>query len=155
MFVTVMLLLTETQVDRIVCNRRALALGGLLLMVLALGLPNGLGFGGLTGFMLLSLASYGLTFRKWRTDPGLWMLAVLITVLLGPGWAYLEFLQLRGLLVKPAANLAGRPLTWEKMRVWLDASVAMVLFAITVRFAVTVAFENWKRSKRSNHTMES
>ena len=68
-------------------------------------------------------------------EPGLWMLAVLLTVTLGPCWAYFEFLNCRALFAKPAANA----ITWDQLRLSIDSTFALFLFAHAIRMAVTVA----------------
>ena len=146
-----MLLLTESQIDRMVCRRRMALLIGIALMLLPFALPKGWGLGFLSGFMLLSLGIYGLRFQKWRSEPGLWMLAVLLTMTLGPCSAYFEYLHSRGIFAPPAANKAGRGTTWNEIRLSIDAAIALLIFARTVRFAVSVAVENWKRTRVIKH----
>ena len=101
-----MLRLTESQIDRVIRQRRVSSFAGLALMALPFALPRGWGVGLFSGFMLFSLGIYGIAFRKWRTEPGLWMLAVFLTVTLGPCWAYFEFLHWRGFFAEPAAKQA-------------------------------------------------
>ena len=86
--------------------------------------------------------------------PGLWMLAVLFTVTLGPCWGYFEWLHWRWHFAQPAANRAARAITWDQIRFSVDASIALLLFARVVKLAVSVAIENWKRTRFSTQTHE-
>ena len=140
-----MLLMSEFHIDRFIRHRRAIMITGLVIMVLPLAL--GLGFAILFGLMLFNLGIYVACFRKWRSEPGLWMLAVLLTVTLGPCWAYFEYLYWLAIFGPAAANPAGRIVTWNQIRISLDASVSLLIFEETVRLAATVAIENWKRTK--------
>lgn len=141
------LLLTEFQIDRIVRYRHALLLGGLAIMALPFSLPRGWGFGIVSGFMLFSLGIYGLWFQKWRTNPGLWMLAVLLIVTLGPCWVFFEYEYWKRVFAPVAANQA-RALTWDQIRFSADTVVALLLFTKTIRLAGTVAIENWMRTRK-------
>jgi hypothetical protein len=75
------------------------------------------------------------------------MLAVFLTVALGPCWAYFEVLHWRGLIAEAAAKQAARAVTWAQLRLSIDAIIALVLFARAVKLAVAVAIENWKRTR--------
>ena len=141
-----MLLLTETQIDLIVHNRPVIMLGGLVIMVFPLVL--GFGFGLLSGFMLFSLGSNCPFFRNWRSEPGVWMIAILLAVTLGPCWAYFEYLHLQAIFA-PAVNRAGGLVGWNRIRLSVDAGVALLIFGENIRLFVTVAIENWKRTRRA------
>lgn len=149
-----MVLLSDDQIDRIVVNRRRYQLGGLMVMIIPFVLPRGWGIGLISGFMLFSLGIYGLAFRKWRFDPGLWMLAVLLTLTLGPCWAYFEYLQYLGLFAKGPNNVA-RPINWDQIRFSADAVVALLLFSRVVRLAASVAVKNWKRTRPGKHKQQA
>ncbi len=138
-------LYSDEQVDRIIGNSRRSLRGGLMVVGLALLLPRGWGIGGLSGFMLFSLGVYGLCFRKWRFDPGLWMLAVFLTLTLGACWAYFECLCLQALFVPGPNNLA-QPITWDQIRFSADAVVSLLLLSKVVRLAASVAVKNWQRT---------
>ncbi|MFO0940310.1 MAG: hypothetical protein U0930_06030 [Pirellulales bacterium] len=138
-------LLSESQIDRVVVRGRVLILVGLAAMILAFSLPQGIGIGLFSGFMLFSLGIYGLAFRRWRSEPGVWMLAVLLTSILGPCWAYFEVLQIRANLFQPA----GRAVNWDQLRLTIDCIVALLIFAYVVKLSVSVAIENWRRTRRS------
>lgn len=135
--------LSQSQIDLVIWYRWHLLLAGIGLMVLALSLPQGWGCGGLSGFMLFSLATYSFAFRKWRSETGLWMLAALITALLLPCWVYLELLQLNAIRKVPGKQL----LVWKELRLLIDAMIALVVFALTIRFAISVAIENRRLTK--------
>jgi hypothetical protein len=147
-----MLLLTEAQIEQVIRCRRATLLGGVALVALAIALPRGWGCGLFSGFMLFSLGIYGVAFRKWRTEPGLWMLAILLTATLGPCWAYFEFMHWRGLLSAVLGNQRARQLTWDQLRVSIDCVVALLLIARAIKLAATVAIENWRRTRLAKPT---
>jgi hypothetical protein len=142
-----MFLLTELQIDRIVGHRRAFLVSGLALMVVPFFLPRGWGIGFFSGFLLLSLGIYGAAFQKWRSEPGLWMLAVLLTATLGPFWAYLQYRQWRRVLLQAPVNPGGRVDTWDQFRLSVDTGIALFLLTTVVRFAMSVAIENRHRSR--------
>lgn len=78
-----MVLLTEAKVDQIIRNRKRFFLGGLLIFLIPFILPKPWGIScsaPFTSFMLMIFGVYGFAFRSWRSNPGLWMLAVLITL---------------------------------------------------------------------------
>ena len=139
-----MLLLTETKIDLIVRNRRVIMLVGLVMIVFPLVL--GFGFGVLSGFTLFSLGANCIFFRNWRSEPGVWMIAILIAVTLGPCWAYFEYLHLQAVFA-PVANREGGLVGWNRIRLSVDASVALLIFAENMKLVVTVAIENWIRTR--------
>ena len=137
--------LSESQIDWTIRRRDRILLAGVGLIALALALPRGWGCGGLTGFMLRSLSIYGFPFRRWRTEPGLWMLAVFLTLLLTPCWLYFEYLHLQ-----PFRKLQiGQAFAWDRLRLWIDATLSLAVFTWTIRFAVGIAIGNWPRTKSS------
>lgn len=138
-----MLHLTDDQIDRVIVHRHALLLAGVGVMTLPWLLPPGWGLGLFSGFMLFSLGVYGVVFRRWRTEPGLWMLAVLLTAFLGPALVFFEVTSLRGVL----AGAAIRANDWEQARVAIDATMALVIFAFTVTWSIAVGAENWRRTR--------
>lgn len=139
--------LSDEAVDRIV-QRRGLWLAlGLGCVALGLLLPKGWWAGWLTGFMLLSLSLYGYCFRRWRTESGLWMLALLLVVTLGPCWLYFEWL-LWGAIVRANPGLgANRVYVWDRVRWSMNGVLALMVFSRKVRLALSVATENWKRTR--------
>jgi hypothetical protein len=135
--------LSESAIDQSIANARHYLLLGLLLTVVPLTLPGGLAFGLFSGFMLFSLGIYSRAFRRWRTEPGLWMLAVFLTVMLGPCWLYFEFLHVRGLVFPPGP----RRFNWNQLRLFVDSIVALLLFSHIVKLSIGVSIENWKRTR--------
>ena len=145
-----MFLMAESHIDSIVRHRRSLMLGGLMLVGQALVLPRGWGCGAFSGFMLFSLGIYGVALQKWKTDPGLWMLAALLTVTLGPCAAYFEYLHWRSMVPAMQANQVRRVATWDQFRTSVDAAVAFLLLARAVKLGATVSIENWRRTRIVN-----
>lgn len=142
-----MKLFSETELDRYLQRRWHLIVGGLALMGLVLALPPGWGTGFFSGFMIFSLGIYAMWFQKYRSDPGLWMLSVLLTVLLAPGWAYFEYLHLRTILAAWGPNRAQPNIRWDSLRLSIDAVFALLLFSQTLKFFVSVGIWNWRRTR--------
>lgn len=142
-----MLLLRESQIQNMLDQRRTAMIVGLLLMALPFALPKGWGIGFFSGFMLLSFSIYGFGFQRWRTEPGVWMLAILLTVTLGTCCLYFEYLHWQKFFAPPAPNKIGRIITWHEMRLSIDAAIALLILSRTVKFALSVAVENWNRTR--------
>ncbi len=142
-----MSLLSESQIENMLDQRRTAMIVGLLLMALPFALPNGWGIGFFSGFMLFSFSIYGFWFQRWRTEPGVWMLAILLTVTLGTCCLYFEYLHWRKIFAPPAPNKIGRIMTWNEMRLSIDAAIALLILSRTVKFALSVAVENWNRTR--------
>jgi hypothetical protein len=132
------------QIDRLVRRRKIAFVAGVTLMAIAMALPRGWGIGLFTGFMLASLGIYGLAFRNWRTEPGLWMLAGFLTIVLAPCWAYFEYLSWQHVFAPPVAN---NNQFWNAIRLSADALASLLVFGKTVRLSMTVAVENWRRTR--------
>jgi hypothetical protein len=147
-----MLLFTESQIDHVIRHRRAAMFGGLTLMALPFVLPQGWGLGFFSGFVLLSLSIYSFCFQKWRSEPGLWMLALLLTMTLGPCLLYFEYLHWRSVFFPAAANKAARPMAWNEIRLSIDAAIALLILGRTVKLSLSVIVENWRRTRIGRNT---
>lgn len=141
------MLLSDETVDRIVQHRGRWMVLGLLGMASGMWLPRGWGIGGMTGWMLLSLSLYGFCFRRWRTESGLWMLALLLLVTLGPCWLYFEWLLWDTTGRPDPGRVPHRMSAWDKVRWSVDGATALFVFSRTVRLALSVAIGNWKRTR--------
>jgi hypothetical protein len=95
------------------------------------------------GFAIFTLGFYGLILRYWRTDPGLWMAALLVAVLLSPCVAYFEFLHIESIL-NPQGN--PRPFKWTDVCFVLEILMSLHYFWKQVRLALSVAYLNHKLS---------
>jgi hypothetical protein len=137
-----MLLPKDSQLDQFAASSRVFLALGIGLMILQFCLPKGLGIGFLSGFAMFSMGIYGLCLRRWRTDPGLWMLAGLLAVLLGPSVLYFEFLNWKG-TVQLLANGGIAGIRWQFV---IDATVGLVLALHGVRMILGIAIANWKRT---------
>ena len=96
--------------------------------------------------MVSSLGMYGVAFQRWRTEPGLWMLAILFTLTLGPCSLHFEYLKWQEIFRPPQENQVGRIATWDQIRMSVDAAIAIMLLIHAVRLAVSVGIENWRRT---------
>jgi hypothetical protein len=141
-----MLLMKESHVDWIIRHRTGLLLGGFSLIGLAFALPPAWKGGGLTAFTLIAFGVYGYALRQWRTDPGLWMLATLIAVLLTPCAAYFE-IQVWKHWLAPAQAIPAPRAEAERLLFPIDAVIAVYLLILTVRFAASASIYNWRRTR--------
>ncbi len=144
-----MFLLTEAKLDRIIWNRNRLFLGGLIIFLIPFFLPKPWGISvsaPFTGFMLMSFGVYAFAFRSWRSNPGLWMLAVFITLANGACLFFYEYEQYKSLFVVEPGKPA-RPLNWNGLKFVLDSTLALLIYSRVVKFAATVSIENWKITK--------
>jgi hypothetical protein len=141
----VRILLNEAQIEHIVAGRRTFLVAGICLLALPFFLPTGWGFG-LTGFMVLCLGILASAVSAWRTEPGLWMLAMFLTLVLGGSWGYFEFLSLQGIFAEPGPRLVQQKMTWEQVGFATDSGVALPLFGWVARFVASVAIANWART---------
>jgi hypothetical protein len=89
----------EHEIDRIVSHSSQYLRYGLALMLfpfvfpklVPFAVPSWARFGLLLGFAIFGLGLYAFLFRRWRYDPGLRMLAVLLVVLLTPCYGFFEY----------------------------------------------------------------
>jgi hypothetical protein len=139
-----MFLLSPERIDRAVYSSGNRALAGLTLLAIAALLPQEWRCGVICAIVLLSQAIYYLWLRRWRTDPGLWMAATLLVVMLGPSFLYFEFEYWQSVFMPPPARQPQPKLTWGEIGFAIDAVVALKLFGGIVRVAASVAVENWK-----------
>ncbi len=139
------IVLSDFQIDRVIANRRKAVGVGASIMALAFVLPRGWGFV-LTGFVVLSRGVCALNLRRWRTEPGLWMLGLLLTIGLGGGWGYFEALRLQGLFMGAGANPARPGRKWEEIGFATDAAIAMTLFGHVTWFLVSATLANWRQT---------
>jgi hypothetical protein len=140
-----MLLLSDNAIDRVVAWRRYEFFAGLLLVLQVFILPKGWTFGILPGFMLFGLGIYGLAFRKWRTEPGLWMLALFLFLVLGFCYAYFVVLDIQ-LWLAPAARNA-KWFGWDQIRFAGEVGIGLSLFQYQVRLFLSVLVENFRRTQ--------
>jgi hypothetical protein len=143
------MLMNDSQIDRSVARRRWYLLVGFILMLLPIWLPNGWKAGFSTGFSLFSLGLYGLVFRRWREEPGLWMLAVFLTVLLGSCWLGLEYEWFKKKFLEPvpAGNPAARVDNRDQILWALDTTIAFALFTQVIRFNASIVVANRRHTR--------
>lgn len=134
-----MFILHDDKIDHVVTHWKRCLLASLIVFVVVAALPRDLKTGVFSGFMLLSLGIYGWALRRWRSEPGVWMLAALLVLLLGPICIAFEYSHWQSVFARNPNRF-----TWKEMRVSIDAIVALDLLFECVRFAFSVAVKNWK-----------
>ena len=96
--------------------------------------------------MLWSLGVYGVLFRKWKTEPGLWMLATFLFLSLGSCSAYPEYRHWSAVLEGIRKGGLRGPARLGEIKTSIDAGVALAIPAQSVRLGMTVSTENWNRN---------
>lgn len=138
-----MFVIADDRIDRIIGFRRTLLWGGASWFLLLSQLPKDARFGSFTAFMLIGLGIFAVALQKWRTDPGLWMLATLLIVTYGPICAYFEYLEIDSLLnPAPVGRVVQRG--WQGICFAFDCALALLVIGRIVRFALSVAVRNWQ-----------
>lgn len=127
----------------IVANRLRSVLLGLALLVIPRVIAPGQSIGALTGFTLYAFGIFALALKRWRSEPGLWMLATLLFVVYSPVYVYFQYqstvLVFNNVLQKPGLN-------GFQLASTLDGCIALVVFGALVRFLMTVVVRNWQVS---------
>ncbi len=140
-----MLLLSDNQIDRVIHNHRRMFFGGLawFALMLALPIPKPFKIGFFTSFAILGYGEFAFVLQRWRTDRGLWMLAMFLAVMYALIVGALEYEQIRPLL-KPAGIGGMVPNGWDEFRLAVDGTFCLLVFGKFVRFAFSVAVRNWQ-----------
>ena len=140
-----MRLLADDQIDQVIRNRRRLFFGGLgwFVLLLVVPVPKEFKIGFFTSFAILGYGEYAFVLQKWKTDPGLWMLATFLAVSHGPIVGYFEYLELAPLMNLAGAGVVG-PKGWDEFRLACDCALTLIVFSKFVRFAFSVAVRNWQ-----------
>lgn len=118
-------------------------------MCLAFALPRGFKCGAITGFALTGLGLYGVMLKKWRTEPGLWMLALFLALVLGACYGFFAYGRYANLLVPQPANPPAAQPGWERILWSVDVGFAFVLFWRQVSLAFSLAILNWQWTRGS------
>jgi len=135
---------TADWIDTAVRRRWRYLLFGLALFAFTSVLPKDYRVGfAILGFAVFTLGIYCVILSRWRSEPGLWMLALLLVVLLSPCFAYLEYIH-----VTIFFNPAGKPRPFDLTEVFFIAEISVSLhyFWKQIRLASSVAFLNRKLS---------
>jgi hypothetical protein len=141
-----MILYDDRQIDRLVGRGWWYLLGGLLVLGLVLAMPRGWSGGGLTCWMVVSLGVFALRLRPWRHEPGLWMLAVLLAILLGACWVWFECLSFSAVFAQKRPP--PRVITLWRVLFMLDSAAALLVLSCIVRLSASVAVKNWGLTRR-------
>ncbi len=136
-------LLTDPRMDSVAAIHGRCLLLGFSLLYMVISLLPGLGFGLYTGFMLMAFGVFSMLLSRWRSEPGLWMLASLLFVIYGIFYFCLQvdiFAQLvQNVPVKPRIG-------WIWFGRKLDSLIAFFIFGMLLRFLLTVIVRNFQLS---------
>jgi hypothetical protein len=148
-----MFLMSDDQIDRTVAHFGRNFFCGIALVVLAIKLPADWRSGIFSGVQLFSLGIYAACLRNWRTERGIWMLALLLTVTLSPLWILLEYQHFESVFLRPFANQPPqrvdppRGTLSEQIRFTIDATIALMIYAKVIRLVSSVAVRNRQLTK--------
>ncbi len=101
----------------------------------------------ITGVMILPLIVFARAFRAYRTEPGLWMLALLVCFVYSGAWAVFQLDHVRDLFEPAPAGIAAAPPAWHRLWRTLDGTLALVLLGETGRLTCSMAAVNWRLTK--------
>ncbi len=138
----------DSEIDRIVQRRWRYFFSGLAAWFLFVILPSGYKFGGIVGFAMITFALYAAALRRWRDDPGLWMLAIFLMLSLGPCYGFFAIEHYWGVFAPlPGKPPAGR-VDWKEVFFFADVCSGLIVFEQQVKFALSVAILNWRYTRR-------
>ena len=138
-----MRLLSDAQVDRWVHRWWRLVLLGLCLILVCVVVPRGWGLGLFTGFELMSFGVLAVRARNWRSERGLWMYGLFLTLSLGSCWLYFEYLSFCNLFL-PGGKRGPIQFKWSQVRFLIDSILALAVLSMTVKFSLSCAIKNWQ-----------
>jgi hypothetical protein len=142
----------ESEIDRIVDRRWGYFFAGLVAWLLLAALPSGFKFGGILGFAMITFALYAAAMRRWRTDPGLWMLALFLTLSLGACYGFFAVEHYWGVFApQPGKPAVGR-IDWSEVLFFTDVCCGLVVFKRQVKFSLSVAILNWQQTRNHKDT---
>jgi hypothetical protein len=132
-----MLMMSPDRVERMVQRAHWYVLGGVAAFGLAVALPQDLKCGVISGWLLCSLGFYAGVLRRWRVEPGLWMLSVFLGIVAAAIYAYMVFSRLERLFVPRQPNPLQPGLA-------VDIAIATTIVWTQVRFFGTITRLNWQ-----------
>jgi hypothetical protein len=130
---------SPSQIDRIMHYRFECFAWGLAFIAYRIWNPLGLNVGLFLGFTLFGLGIYSGVLRNWRTEPGLWMMAALLVVLLGPLYAFFSYSWL--------VDGPGNGPNFQGPAFFLECSLALIVFSMQVKLAYSIFRENRVRTR--------
>ena len=117
-----------------------------------MSLPPGWKFGGILGFALITLAFYAALMQKWRTEPGLWMMAAFLTLSLGACYGFFTYQHYAGVFAPRPAKPAAGPIDWGEVLFFTDVCCALAVFHRQIKLTYSVAVLNWQRTRKRKNT---
>jgi hypothetical protein len=120
--------------DAILPHSRSLLFGSFVVILLS-GLTNGAGI--ITAVFALGLGASGAVFSSWRTERGLWMLAIIFFLMNSLTYAFMIVGQWRDAMNRAPA---------DSIVLWIDLAAGTALLSVTLRFLVRVIKENFALS---------
>lgn len=135
-----------TDVDRIVKHSHWHALAGVLVFSLAVVLPREMKFGGVTALALFATGVSTGVLRKWRVEPGLWMLSSLCGAVTAPLCVVMINYEI-------CQCFAGRQpnFVWGRaIGTTLDTLIGTKILWMLTCFLIAVTRMNWRISRELN-----
>jgi hypothetical protein len=138
----------ECEIDRIIRRKWTCLLSGLGAWLLLLMLPPEWKFGGILGFAWITLGFYAALLQKWRTEPGLWMMATFLTLSLGACYGFFAYRHYAAVFApQPAKPVAAR-IDWGEVLFFADVCCALAVFHRQVKLTFSVAILNWQQTRK-------
>jgi hypothetical protein len=129
-----------TDVDRIVNHRNWYVLAGVLVVTSTMALPREMRYGIVTASALFVTGVHAGCLRRWRVEPGLWMLALLIGALTVPFSAMMIHYEISQCFAGLQPNLA-RP---RAIGTVLDTAIGTKILWTLIWFLIAVTRLNWR-----------
>ncbi|MCE9552045.1 MAG: hypothetical protein K8T91_01535 [Planctomycetes bacterium] len=136
------MLLSDDQLDRVAARCGWYIAAGAILIAL----PFFANAGWYNGFFLgITVLCYGVCcwkLRKWRSEPGLWMMAIFLVLFFTPLWAWGECAHGAELVERYWHGNRADPITWNEIMLSIEATVALMVYCRLLRVAVSIAVKN-------------
>jgi len=155
-FLLRLLLMGVGQVDHFVRFRLLYFLFGLFVVVQFFLVTERYSFGICTGLLLMGFGIFAHALRNWRSERGLWMLALVVFVPYSVIWLGWQWSRFDASILGDDQQLP-KELSSFQLRMAVDSFVGIIVFGKITQFCFTVAYRNWSFSRKfdENSPVES